>query len=83
MTFTIGHIDGSQDYGIELEVYLNENYTTSYHIPFDSGVKTISIPLNRASNIKLSSYYRMDGSKNYTYSSRCSCSYGIYDISFS
>lgn len=83
MTFTVGHVDGSSEYNVELSVYLDGNYSTSYDLAFDSGAKTVTVPLNRAANVKFSMKpfsVQSDGSKKYLNEV---CHYGVYDISFS
>ena len=74
MTFTVGHVDGTEADDATLEVYLDGELSTSYDLKWDGGVQTVSVPLNRAANVKLlvvkSIFHSQAG-------------YGIYDISFS
>ncbi|MCI7474160.1 MAG: copper amine oxidase N-terminal domain-containing protein [Clostridiales bacterium] len=74
MTFTVGHIDGSAELNINLDVYLDGQMYDSYEIKWDEPPKTITIPLNRAANIKL---------QGQTVDSWNGHNYGIYHISFS
>lgn len=74
MTFTVGHIDGTKDVNMNLEVYLDGQLYDSYEIQWDEPPKTINVPLNRAASVKLQG--ETVDSWNYH-------AYGIYDISFS
>ena len=74
MTFTVGHVDGAESDDATLEVYLDGTLSTSYQLKWDGGPQTVTLPLNRAANVKLlvvkSIFHSQAG-------------YGIYDISFS
>lgn len=74
MTFTVGHVDGTEADDATLEVYLDGELSTSYDLKWDGAPQTISVPLNRAANVKLlvvkSIFHSQAG-------------YGVYDISFS
>ena len=75
MTFTVGHVDGTYEDDSTLEVYLDGELSTSYDLKWDGAPQTISLPLNRAANVKLLLTTSPD------WNSRAA--YGIYDISFS
>lgn len=74
MTFTVGHVDGTEADDATLEVYLDGELSTSHDLKWDGAPQTISVPLNRAANVKLlvvkSIFHSQAG-------------YGVYDISFS
>jgi len=74
MTFTVGHIDGAREVNMDLNIYLDGQLYDSYGIKWDEPPKTITVPLNRAANIKL---------QGETVDSWNEHIYGIYDISFS
>ena len=83
MTFSGGHVDGTDDFNATLSDYLDGNYYTEYDITFNGGVQNITIPLNRAANVEI----RVDcykGEKDYDfYQGIQTLQYGIFDISFS
>ena len=74
MTFTVGHVDGTSTDNATLEVYLDGELSTSYDLKWDGAPQTITVPLNRAANVKLlvvkSDLHSQAG-------------YGIYNIAFS
>ena len=74
MTFTVGHIDGDSDRDINLDVYLDGNLAQSYTVCWDQAPQTITVPLNRASNVKLQ---LTNAETNFN------VAYGVYNISFS
>lgn len=49
----IGRLDGSDKTDAKLEVYLDEELSTTYNISADTPIQTIMIPLNYASSMKL------------------------------
>ena len=73
MTFKVGHVDGAQDYNTKLTVTLDGTAVAEYDLTYDGGVQTITVPLNRAANVKLATEeaYGINSSE-----------YAIYDISF-
>ena len=74
MTFTVGHVDGTETDNATLEVYLDGELSNSYDLKWDGAPQSITVPLNRAANVKMlvvkSEFHSQAG-------------YGIYDISFS
>ena len=74
MTFTIGQIDNKNPIDMVLDIYLDGEPYTSYTIKWDNPPKTITVPLNWASNVKLQATTLDMAASNY---------YGIYNISFS
>ena len=49
----IGRLDGSKKVDAELEVYLDEELSTTYSISADTPIQTIEIPLNYTNSMKL------------------------------
>ena len=76
MTVTVGHV-GDVNVSAALEVYLDGVYSAEYPLQWDAAPQTITIPLNRSPNVKLT----LRTSGNSTYGS--DTSFGFYDISFS
>lgn len=74
MTFAVGHVDGTESDDATLEVYLDGTLSTSYQLKWDGGPQTVTLPLNRAANVKLLVVKLIFHSQ---------AGYGIYDISFS
>ena len=74
MTFTVGHVDGAPDKNTTLTITLDGTVAATYDLTYDGGEQTITVPLNRAANVKLAI--------EETYGTRSS-QYAIYDISFS
>lgn len=63
LVLEIGRLDGSNKGDAELEVYLDEELSNTYPISSDTPIKTIQIPLNYASSMKLR--LTTDGSVQY------------------
>lgn len=74
MTFTVGHVDGTQERDLTMDVYLDGEIADSYELPWDGQAQTFTIPLNRAANVKV--LFR-----GIYISDEAEC--GMYDISFS
>lgn len=53
LVIDIGRLDGSDKADAELEVYLDEELSTTYSISSDTPIQTIEIPLNYAGSMKL------------------------------
>ena len=53
LSVDIGRLDGSEKGDVSLEVYLDEELTSTYSISSDTPIQTIDIPLNYASSMKL------------------------------
>lgn len=73
MTFKVGHVDGAMDHNTKLTVTLDGTVVAEYDLTYDGGEQTITVPLNRAANVKLATEeaYGINSSE-----------YAIYDISF-
>ena len=73
MTFKVGHGDGAMDHNTKLTVTLDGTVVAEYDLTYDGGEQTITVPLNRAANVKLATEeaYGINSSE-----------YAIYDISF-
>lgn len=76
MTFTIGHVDGSKEYKISLDVYLDGELAETYTIDWSDAPQTITIPLDHAANVRLETL-NVEGTSGWNHE------FGIYDISFS
>lgn len=74
MTFTVGHVDGTTERDVTLDIYLDGELSTSYELKWDDPPQSIRLPLNRAANVKMVAVKP---------ESSCSTAFGIYDISFS
>lgn len=74
MTFTVGHVDGTQERDLTMDVYLDGEIANSYELPWDGQAQTFTIPINRAANVKV--LFR-----GIYISDEAEC--GMYDISFS
>lgn len=53
LVIDIGRLDGSDKADAELEVYLDEELSTTYSISSDTPIQTVEIPLNYAGSMKL------------------------------
>ena len=71
MTFTVANLDGHGE-NAAMEVHLNGEYSgISYDLKWDDPPKTITVPLDYATSVKL------------TFAGGWDSGFGIYDISFS
>lgn len=76
MTFTIGHVDGTRDYKISVDVYLDGELSDTYTVDWSDAPKTFTVPLNRAANVRLETF-NIEGTSGWDHQ------FGIYNISFS
>lgn len=76
MTFTIGHVDGSKEYKIRLDVFLDGELSETYTVDWSAAPQTITIPLDHAANVRLETL-NVEGTSGWNHE------FGIYDISFS
>lgn len=53
LVIDIGRLDGSNKGDAELEVYLDEELSTTHSLSSDTPIQTIEIPLNYAGSMKL------------------------------
>ena len=83
MTFTVGHVDGTDERDATLSIYLDGEYVTEYDLAFNGNTQTITVPLDRAATveIRLDAYKTKDNGEKVW--DNIMSDYGIFDISFS
>lgn len=71
LTFDLGHVDGTGDAKLDLEIYLDDAYQETINVTATESSQTITIDLNGARNCKL----KFAGKAGYF-----SGSYGFYNV---
>ena len=71
MTFSVGHVDKGNEGSTKLEVYLDGELSQEYDLVWDGPIRSLTVPLNYAANVKLQ------------FAEEDYADFGLFDISFS